>query len=73
MLMLFFINPSKSNMWHYGNLLVIFFDILIFIIHYDCSFCMVLDYEAQYGQKLSHDILNEDYKLGNFYMEGDAI
>jgi len=73
MLTLFFIDPSKSNMWHYGKFLVIFFDILIFIIHYNCSFYMVLDYDTWCGQKLLHGILIEHYRLGIFYMEGDAI
>jgi hypothetical protein len=34
---------------------------------------MVLDYDTWCGQKFSHGILIEHYKLGSFYMEGDAI
>jgi len=40
-----------------------FFEILIFIVHYDYSFYMVLDYDMWHNQKLPHGILIEFWKL----------
>jgi len=44
MLTSIFVDLSKFDMWHYGEFWVIFKKILISIIHYDCSFYMVLNY-----------------------------
>jgi hypothetical protein len=59
MLTSFFIHSSKFNTWFYEDFLVIFFEILISVIHYDYSFKTVLDYDTWYNQKFPHGILIE--------------
>ncbi len=64
MLTSFFINPSKSNTWHYGGFWMnFFFLILMSTIHYDCSFIVVLDCDTWHSQKLPSGILIEFWKV----------
>jgi hypothetical protein len=46
-------------MWHYKDFWVIFFEILIFTIHYDCSFYMALVVTCGVVKKLPHGISTE--------------
>jgi hypothetical protein len=59
MLMLFLIHSLEFNMWHHEDFWVIFFEILISIVHYDYSFLMVLNYDMWHNQKLPHGRLVE--------------
>jgi hypothetical protein len=63
MLTLLFINPSKFDTWHYGDVWGIFFlENLISTIYYDCSFYMVLDCDKWHSQNFPLGILIEFWK-----------
>jgi len=50
-------------LWEFLGENYYFFEILIFTIHYDFSFYMVLDYDMWQNKKLSHGILIEIGKI----------
>jgi hypothetical protein len=52
-------NLTSDNMIFFGEFV---FEILIFIVHYDYSFKMVLDYDMCHIQKLPHGKLIEFWK-----------